>query len=175
MKTVLAGAFLLLIAGSSAVAQPSKPAPEIEKLGYYIGSWEGHGETTAGPFGKAGKLFSHMKCKWFTGRHQVVCEGEEMGPGGKRGFLNIIAFDEKAKAYTEYSVSSLGEAEYDTAGSLLGNKLTFLVDQDVGGKPAKFRYTETHVSPVLMTYHAEVSVDHGPWTALADGKITKVR
>ena len=180
MKLLLpaAAALLIIPSAGSALTQsdgPPKQSPEIQQLGYYVGSWEGHGETKAGPFGPAGKLSSHMTCKWFAGGFQIVCEGEEMGPRGKRGFLNIIAYDEKTKAYTEYSISSLGESEYDPAGSLVGNKLTFLVDQDIGGKPAKFRYAETRVSPVLMTYRAEVATKPGAWTLLAEGQIEKVK
>jgi hypothetical protein len=61
-----------------------KPAPEIQKLGCYVGSWEGHGETKAGPFGPAGKLSSEQTCEWFKGDFQVVCRGEEHGPTGTR-------------------------------------------------------------------------------------------
>src|SRR5690348_751832 len=36
------------------------------------------------------------------------------------------------------------DSEYDQGASLVGEKLTFLVNADAGGKPAKFRYTEVH-------------------------------
>jgi hypothetical protein len=103
-----------------------------------------------------------------------VCRGEETGPTGKRTFLNIRAYDETAKAYTEYSISSFGEREYDTGGSIAGNKRTFVLNSEVGGKPAKLRYTEVQVSPTFFTYQAEASVDGGPWTVIAEGKVTKV-
>jgi hypothetical protein len=174
MRTLLTAAAFLLLAPALASAQGSetpKPSPEVQKLGYYIGSWKGQGETKAGPFGKAGKLSSETKCEWFEGGHQVVCRGHEMGPTGKRGFLNILSYDESAKSFTEYSVSSFGEAEYDTGGSIAGNKVTYLVD----GKSAKFRYTETRLSPDLYTYRAEASVGGKPWAAIAEGKITRVK
>jgi hypothetical protein len=31
------------------------------------------------------------------------------------------------------------------------------------------------VSPTLFTYQAEASVDGGPWTAIAEGKVRKVK
>ena len=106
-----------------------------------------------------------------------MCRGEERGPTGKRTFLNILAYDEKAKAYTEYGISSLGESEYSTGGSIVGNKRTFVkdLDSDVEGKPTKLRYIEVQVSPTLYTYQAEVSIDHEPSTVIAEGKVTKVR
>ncbi len=180
MKAPLISAAFLLFASSLALAQSRtdqtpKPSPEVQKLGYYVGTWVGHGETLAGPFGGGGKLSSKMTCNWFAGGFQIVCRGEETGPTGTREYLNIKAYDEKAQAYTEYSISSFGETEYNQGGSLVGNTLKWMVDQDAGGRPAKFRYVETRQSPNLMSYEAEVSVDGQPWTALAQGKIAKVK
>lgn len=174
MRTPLTAAAFLLLAPALAFAQVDKtpkPSPEVQKLGYYIGTWKGQGETKEGPFGKAGKLSSEMTCEWFEGEYQVVCRGHEMGPTGKRGFLNILSYDESAKSFTEYSISSFGEAEYDQGGSFVGNTLTFLIDQ----KSARFRYAETRLSPKLFTYKAEASVGGKPWAAIAEGKITKVK
>lgn len=173
--SVRAAGFLLSATLCVVQAHAAKPGPEAQKLGYYVGTWEGHGETKAGPFGPAGKLSSHQTCRWFRGGYQVICEGEETGPSGKRGFLNILAYDGTTKSYTEYSISSFGEAEYDPGGSWLGNKLTFIVDQDAGGKAARFRYAETHVSPSMYTYRAEVAVGAKPFTLLAEGRIVKIK
>src|SRR4030095_5524829 len=112
--------------GKPATDQQPKPGPEVQRLAYYLGTWRGEGETKGGPFGPAGKLSSTTSCEWFAGGFQLVCRGEETGPTGKRTFLNIRACDEKAKAYTEYGISSFGESEYDTGGSIIGNKRTFL-------------------------------------------------
>src|SRR5215475_7902124 len=163
--------------GQPATAQQSKPGLEVQRLAYYLGTWRGEGETKGGPFGAAGKLSSTITCDSFAGGFHVVCRGEERGPTGKRTFLNILAYDEKAKAYTEYGISSLGESEYSTGGSIVGNKRTFVkdLDTDVKEKPIKLRYTEVQMSPTLYTYQAEASKDGGPWTVIAEGKITKVR
>ena len=163
--------------GQPATAQQSKPGLEVQRLAYYLGTWRGEGETKGGPFGPAGKLSSTMTCDWFAGGFHLVCRGEERGPTGKRTFLNILTYDEKAKAYTEYGISSLGESEYSTGGSIVGNKRTFVKDLDSGveGKHTKLTYTEVQVSPTLYTYQAEASINGGPSTVIAEGKITKVR
>jgi hypothetical protein len=159
----------------TATAQQPKPGPEVQKLGYYLGTWKGEGETKGGPFGPAGRLSSTTTCEWFAGGFHLVCRGEEKGATGTRTFLNIRAYDEKAKAYTEYGISSLGESEYQTGGSIVGNKKTFVFDSDFGGKPTKLRYTEVQVSPTLYTYQAEASINGGPWAVIAEGKVTKVK
>lgn len=180
MRTPISAVAFLLLApciafGQSQTEQTPKPGAEIQKLGYYVGAWKGEGETKEGPFGSAGKLSSSMTCEWFTGGFQVVCRGEEKGPTGKRAFLNILSYDQEKKAYTEYSISSFGESEYDSGGSFNGDKLTFLMDVDAGGKPAKLRYSEVHQSPDVYTYEAEGSLSGGPWTTIGEGKITKVK
>ena len=61
------------------------------------------------------------------------------------------------------------------ADSIVGNKQSFVFDIDAEGKPTKLRYVEVQVSPTLFTYQAEASIDGGPWTVIAEGKVTKVR
>ncbi len=90
--------------------------------------------------------------------------------------MNTLAYDEKAKGYIEFGISSVGESEYSTGGSLDGNKLTFVkeLEGDAKSQPVKVRYTETQVSPKYYTYRAEASQDGGPWMVIAEGKYTKV-
>ena len=179
MRLLTVGFFLPIVAqltvAAAAKAQQPEPGPEVRKLAYYVGSWTGEGETKGGPFGPAGKLSSRSSCEWFAGGFQLVCRGEETGPTGKRTFLNIRAYDEKAKAYTEYGISSMGESEYNTGGSIIGNKRTFAWSSDMDGKPIKLRYTEVQESPTFHTYQAEASVDGGSWAVIAEGKVTKVK
>jgi hypothetical protein len=180
MRLLTTGWFLLIVAAHIAFGQAAttdqqpKPGPEVQKLGYYLGTWKGEGETKGGPFGPAGKLSSTTTCEWFEGGFHLVCRGEENGPTGKRTFLNIRGYDEKTKGYTEYSISNLGESEYNTGGSIVGNKRTFVFEMDAEGKHIKFKYSEEQVSPTLFTYKAEASIDSGPWTVIAEGKVTKV-
>ncbi|MFO1187563.1 MAG: DUF1579 family protein [Alphaproteobacteria bacterium] len=179
MKLLNIGSVLLILAQAAPVlaadAEPPKPSPEIQKLGYYLGTWRGEGESKGGPFGPAGKLSSTTTCEWFTGAFHLVCKGEESGPTGTRKFLNIRSYDEAAKSYTEYGISSLGDSEYATGGSIVGNKKTFIQTMEVEGKALKLRYTEVRVSPTLFTYLAEASMDAGPWTVIAEGKVTKLK
>jgi len=179
MTKLLSIILLLLVPshafGQAQTAQPPKPGPEVQELAYYVGTWKGEGEAKASPFGSGGKLSSSQTCEWFAGGFHVVCRGDETGPSGKRTFLNIMAYDAETKGYTEYGISSFGESEYNKGGSIVGNKRMFLWDADAGGKPAKFRYTEVHVSPMLYTYKAEASVGNEAWTVIGEGKIKKVK
>ena len=174
MRLLTISSFLLLVVYAAAAQQP-KPSAEVQKLGYWLGTWQGEGETKGGPFGAAGKLSSTTTCEWFAGGFHLVCRGQEKGPTGTRTFLNIRGYDEKAKAYTEYGISNFGESEYATGGSIVGNKKTFEQNIEAEGKQVKVRYTEVQVSPTIFTYQAEASVDGGPWTMIAEGKGRKVK
>ncbi|HEX4969914.1 MAG TPA: DUF1579 family protein [Steroidobacteraceae bacterium] len=172
---VLLAAQAPLAFGQEPTPGQPKAGPEIAKLAYYLGSWRGEGEAKARPFGPGGKLSSTTTCEWFDGGFHLVCRGEEQGPTGKRTFLNIRAYDEKTKAYTEYGISNLGETEYNTGGSIVGNKKTFAFEMNIDGKPTQLKYVEVQISPTLYTYEAAASTDGGPWTVIAEGKVTKVR
>jgi len=178
MRLLTLGPILTIVAqltlSPAAGAQEPAPGPEVQKLAYYLGTWQGEGETKGGPFGPAGKLSSTTSCEWFAGGFQLVCRGEENGPTGRRAFLNIRSYDEKAKSYVEYGISSLGESEYNTGGSIIGNQRKFAFSVDMDGKPLGLRYTEVQESPTFFTYQAEASVDGGPWTVIAEGRVTKV-
>jgi hypothetical protein len=152
-----------------------KPSPAAQTLTYYVGTWEGHGESKGGPFGPPGELSSKFKCELFDGGFHVVCRGEEHGPTGGQNFLNIKSYDEGTKTYTEYSVSSLGSSEYALGGSIAGNKLTYIRDVGDAANPVKIRYSEEYISPNLLAYKAEASIKAGPWRVIAEGKIKKIK
>jgi hypothetical protein len=154
--------------------QPPKPGPEVQKLAYYVGTWQTEGETKAGGPFPAGKFSGTDTCEWFAGGFHMVCRGEGTGPSGKRTFLGITAYDAEAKTYTYYSISSVGESD-PAKGALTGHTWTWLGDGKAGGKPAKFRYVEEEVSPTSYTFKFEASVAGGPWTVIEEGKSTKVK
>jgi len=155
-------------------AQPPKPGPEVQKLAYFLGTWKGEGEIKASPFGPAGKFSGTESCEWFAGGFHVVCRIESTGPEGRMTELEILAYDAEAKAYTYYSISSRGWSD-TSKGSLTGNTWTWVWDDRVAGKPAKFRETVEQLSPTSDTFKTEYSVASGPWTVFLEGKSTKVK
>jgi hypothetical protein len=155
-------------------AQPPKPGPEVRKLAYYVGTWTFDGEIEAGPFFAAGKYTVTSTCEWFVGGFQIVCRSGGTGPAGERTELSILAYDAAAKTYTYHGISSFGENN-SSKGSVTGNTWTFLWDSKAAGKPARFRYTEVHVSPTVYTFKLESAVAGGSWTVIEEGKATKVK
>ena len=155
-------------------AQPPKPGPEVQKLGYFIGTWKMEGERKATSTRPATKFSDTDTCEWFAGGFHVVCRGEGIGPEGTVALLRILAYDAAIKAYTVYSISSQGDS-MSAKGSLTASTWTWPREGKVAGKPAKFRLTQVQELPTAYTSKAEYSVAGGPWTVVMEGKSTKVR
>jgi hypothetical protein len=155
-------------------AQPPKPVPEVQKLAYYVGTWQVESEVKTGYSFPAGTYSGTQTCEWLAGGFHVVCRDEGTTPAGKVSELSIFAYDADARAYVNYGISSLGEAN-SSKGSVAGSTLTWLWDGKVAGKPAKFRYSDVEVSPTVHTSKAEQSVAGGPWTVVAEDKASKVK
>ena len=103
-----------------------KPGAEVGKLGYYLGTWEGHGESKGEPFGPAGKLSSRMTCNWFAGGFHMVCRGEERGPTGQRGFLNILGYDENLLVSSDFKGNPLSSIVDGPLTKVIGNSVKVL-------------------------------------------------
>jgi Protein of unknown function (DUF1579) len=157
-------------------AQPPKPGSEVEKLAFYVGTWKLEGDLRAGPWGPAGKASGTSICEWFAGGFHVACRGEfePIGSSVKMTNLEIVSYDAAAKAYTYHGITSFGTT-VSARGSVNGNTWTWLWDEKVAGKPAKFRETRVEKSPTSHTFRIEYSVKGGPWTILEEGKATKVK
>ncbi len=176
MNRFLVAALVALAASRPAFgqAQPQpQPGPEVQKLGYYVGTWKTEGETTAGPLRSAFKFTETGTCEWFDGKFQLVCRHEGSRPASAVSDLSILAYDAEAKTYTYFTITSLGDTARST-GLVKGNTWTYAWDGNVEGKPAKFRYVEVHESPAAYTFKTERSIAGGPWRLLESGKATKV-
>ena len=99
-RSVLVVMLLLLAVPCLAAGQPQTPAPptpgpEIQRLGYFVGTWKtDSGET--------------VTYEWFTGGFSVIGRVENSGPEGKSSELRIMTYDPDAKDYTHYRVTSMG-------------------------------------------------------------------
>ena len=163
---------LALAPPSMAQAQPPKPGPEVQKLAYFLGTWKGAGEVTEEQL--KGKSSGTKTCEWFEGGFHLMCRTEATGPQGKRSELSVMAFDEEAKIYTWYTITSDGFTLF-AKGSLTGSTLTWQWEEKGWGKPATFRITQDLSSPTSLSYLVETSSAGGPWTVIEKGKATKVK
>jgi len=177
MKRVLAAATSVVTFAGAAFAQGPqmpKPAPEHQRLNYYVGEWKSEGEMKASPFGPGGK-FTSTDHNRMLGDFFLVLESQGSGPMGATKEVAVIGYDSKAKTYTYDNFASMG-MHGTSLGTVSGDTWTWLSpEQEMGGKKVKGRFTLKEVSPTEYTYTYDVSTDGGTWTNVMVGKSTKTR
>ena len=151
--------------GQAQTAPPPKPGPEIQRLGFLVGTWKT----------ESGSSSSTTNWEWFVGGFGVVGREEGTDPGGKYSNLRVMTFDPVEKVYTHYMMTSVGPGGSLAKGTVAGNTWHWEWDGTVSGKPAKYRFTVVEVSPTATATKVEQSVAGGPWTVTSEGKGTKVK
>jgi hypothetical protein len=167
----------LLISATAVRAQEKKmeapkPAPEVKKLDYFVGTWKSEGEIKQNPFMPAGKMTSTSKCEWFPGGFQVVCHDEGKGPTGSVHGLGIMAFNTEEKAYTYAGIDNFGMS-VAAKGNVDGDNWTYTSEDKMGGKTYHGRYSMVTSSPDSYTFKYETSEDGSNWMTIMEGKTTK--
>jgi hypothetical protein len=171
--TLLVG--LLSVLPSAASAQPPmpKPAPELQKLAYLAGQWEGESETKPGPMGPAGKVHTTQSCEWFPGGFFLVCRSKYTGGMGTIEDMSEFGYDAVGKTYTYRSINNFGEAGSAT-GAVAGDTWTWSFETQMGPKKVPSRFVSTTTSPITYTYKVESQVEGGAWTTFLEGTLHKL-
>jgi hypothetical protein len=178
-----------LLAASAAVAfvavplaalaqapQPSKPGPEHQRLGYFVGKWTAEGEMKPGPMGPGGKITSSDTCEWFEGRFAVICRSEGKSPMGPSKSIGILGYSPEEKVYTYYGVDNSGMTMASVPrGTVQGDTWTYTDEGMMGGKKVKSRVTLKELSPTAYTFTMEMQGPDGKWMPMMESKNTKVK
>ena len=168
-------AAVLVAAGSSAHAQTPlpKPAPELQKLDYFVGKWNVTGDMKPGPMGPGGKMTMSEEDSWMEGKFFLVAHSKFSGAGmGGGSGISFMGYDSEKKMYTYNEFNSMGAAEQST-GTLDGDTWTWASSEKMGDKVMKGRFTMKILTPTSYSFKFEVSPDGGSWTTVMDGTATK--
>jgi hypothetical protein len=169
-RSVLLVLFLVLAApclepAQAQAAPPLKPGPEIQRLGFWVGTWKYESANASGM----------LTYEWITGGFGVIGREEGTDRAGRYAHLRVMTFDPEERVYTFYAVNNRGPGGSLAKITLAGNTWHGEWKATIGGKPAAFRGDLVEVTPALVTWKVERSVDGGPWTATTDGKYTRVK
>jgi len=168
----------LLALGSAAMAQgpqAPKPAPEHQRLGYFVGNWMTEGEMKPGPMGPGGKMTSKDSCEWFEGRFAVVCHATGTTPMGPAKSIGIMSYSTEEKVYTYYGIDNSGMVMTAAArGKVQDGTWTYTDEGMMGGQKYQARVTIKQLSPTAYTYSVEMQGPDGKWAPFVDAKSTKV-
>jgi len=176
-RTVTFACIVLALVGGRLLAQAPpmpKPAPEHQRLNYFVGEWKNEGNMKASPWGPAGK-FTGTDHNTTLGDFFLVMHSDSTGPMGAMKEVAVLGYDPKEKVYTYDGFDSMGMHEL-SKGTISGKTWTWLSpEQDMGGKKIKGRFILNEVSPTSYTYTYDMSTDGGAWTNIMEGKATKVK
>jgi len=150
-----------------------KPAPELKKLDYFVGTWKLEGDMKPSPMGPGGKFTGAEHNQWMEGGFFLVGHSDFNGAGmGTGKGLAIMGFDSDRKMYTYQEYSSLGEADA-SLGSVDGDTWTWSNEQKMGGQIMKGRFSIKQLSATSYAFKFEMAPPGGDMVTVMEGKATK--
>jgi uncharacterized protein DUF1579 len=153
----------------------ARPAPEVAKLGYFVGNWTVEGTILPGPWGSGGKFGWIDKTKWMTGEFFVVGHWDFTMPaelGGDGEELFVMGYDTRQRGYTFDAFSSQGLHQV-SQGRLDGDRWIWDSEGIQAGGVVKQRMTMKMLSATRYTLKLEISNDGAIWTLFMEGAATK--
>ena len=176
MKRFAIGTFLMLLLGAlSTYAQmpTPKPAPELKKLDYFLGTWTLEGDMKPGPMGPGGKMTETERTEWMDGGFFLVShiDFKSAGMGNGTG-ISFLGYNANDKVYTYDGFNSMGEAEH-AKGTLDGDTWTYTAGEKMNGQTMNGRFTIKQLAPTSYSFKFEMSPPGGEFATVMDGKATK--
>jgi len=156
-----------------------KPAPEVKKLGYFVGKWATKGMILPGPWGKGGKFSWTETTKWMNGRFFVIGRWDFKMPaalGGDGKEIFVMGYDARQNLYTFDAFSSQGLHQV-SRGTLSGDNWIWtsesiqLVEEKT--QPVRQKMTMQVLAPNRYTLKLELSYDGATWITFIEGKAVK--
>ena len=150
-----------------------KPAPELNKLDYFVGAWKLEGEIQANAMSPGGHLIETNHNEWMDGGFFLVVRSEFTISGMKaaRG-IAYLGYDSAERVYTYDEFNSMGEAIH-SKGSVEGNMWTWNGERNTENTITKTRWVVTITSPASYDFKFEMSADEANWNTIVEGKAVK--
>lgn len=152
-----------------------KPAPEVAKLGYFVGSWIVEGNIPPGPWGSGGPFGWTDKTEWLAGNFFVVGHWNFKMPanlGGDGQEIFIMGYDVEKQVYTFNAFSSQGR-HVESTGAVNGDRWVWNSEASYEGKKVKQRYTTRILSPDTYEVKFEICEDGKTWLTFMEGNAKK--
>ncbi len=151
------------------------PAPEVAKLGYFVGKWTTRGTILPGPWGAGGEFSWTESTEWMTGNFFVIGHWDfqmpaELGGDGKEIF--IMGYDTNRRVYSFDAFSSQGLHQV-SKGTLSDDTWLWTSESIQGGKPVQQKMTMQVLSPSSYNLKFELSMDGAEWMTFMEGKAVK--
>jgi hypothetical protein len=166
--------FMFFGAAALQAQQAPKPAPELKKLEFFVGTWNSQGEVMPGPTGPGGKITMTEHAQWMDGHFFVVTHSTYKGPMGNGSAIAVTGYKPDEKVYTYDEYTSQGEAEH-VKGTIHGDTWTWNGQEKMGDQVMTGRFTMKITSPTSYNFKFEMSKDGATWNTVMSGTSTKAK
>jgi len=151
-----------------------RPGPEVERLGFFVGTWKTTGELKESPFMPAGKYTEKATCEWFSGKFAVICRIKGKGPMGSMEGIGIMGWSSEEKAYVYYGVDNSPMAWASVPkGTFADGVWTYDDESRMGGQMVKSRYVMKQNGKKAYTSTWSVLGADGKWQAVMEATSTR--
>src|ERR1700761_2338692 len=162
-KNFMRGIYLAVVALSTlALAsdhlEVPQVAPEISKMGIWVGTWTSKTEVMTTPYSEAASMTSEMTCSWSPHHGFILCDHLLNGPSGLSNSLSVYTYDESAKTYKFFGVEK-DSSPREVPMQVKGNVGTFGPEGKNKDKTIRFLRGEEFVSDKVMHFRTEFSED----------------
>jgi hypothetical protein len=148
----------------------------LERLGAYLGEWDGTGTMKATPYSQAGTVSAKTTCEWSPNHDFFVCDQLTQTPDGPGADLSVYTYDPTSGAYVFYELSRAGGRVRQPHLSIRDSTWTYEGSfTDRNGKHVKTRTVNVWTSPTVVTYTVEYSTDGTHWVEMGAGKAVRIK
>ena len=159
-----------------AAGMSMKPAPEMDKVKWMVGTWQCTGKTMASPMGPEhateatvtvepsldGFWILHHYREKKTAQNPMPISGDE-----------YWGYDSVEKMWDRVAVDNMGGFATGNSKGWEKGKLVWMSDGMMAGQKMKFRDTFTEKSPREVGFVGEIGTPDGKWTAAWEGTCKK--
>jgi hypothetical protein len=150
-----------------------RPAPELKKLDYFVGTWKTDADMQATSDSPGGKVTGTDHIEWMEGNFFLMIHSSFNSPPlGSGTEVAVMGYDPAKKVYIYTSFNSFGEHETAT-GTLDGDTWTWTSDPSTTPGVIRWRYTQKMLSPTSYSIRFSVAPDGASWSMVMQGKATK--
>ena len=168
--------FLILVVSQLTTAQeikqPTTGLP-VEKLGAFVGKWNGKGELVNSAYSKAQTVSAETDCNWSANHGFLICDQTVHLTDGNQNDLSVYTYNEKDHSYAFFGHSRNDSQVRTPKLTIEGNFWTYFTEFDDGPKHIRIRTINEFKTPSLVTYRTEFSEDGTNWKPMGSGSMTR--
>lgn len=171
MKIIAAAVSAFLAIGGFVLAEePPKPAPELQQLKWFEGSWACEGNAPASLYGPAHKTQSTLQAKLGLDGYWMLGTVEEAktasNPQPVKGVLQL-GYDGTGKRFVQNWVDNFGSFATQTSPGWQGDTMVWTGEQNSMGQKMGARDTFVKKSAAEFTHRFELE-NKGKWELIVE-------